>query len=160
LFARRISAGLQSLSVALAFSPAPKEPPMRLRHLLTLAAITATALLVSSLATAGQGDGWVKVFNGKDMSNFKYVLAISKSVEVDGKKVTKTEIVKGDDPLKAPTGTWKVEDGVIICTGKPNGYFYENKSRKNYTVKYDWRYKRPDNLQDDEKFTGNSGYLA
>src|SRR5262249_14035493 len=87
-------------------------------------------------------------------------LAISKSVDVDGKKVTKTETVKGDDPLKAPTGTWKVEDGVIICTGKPNGYFYENKSRKNYMVKFDWRYKRPDSLQDDEKFTGNSGYLA
>ena len=122
---------------------------MQLRHLLTLAAIATTALLVSSLADAGGGNGWVKVFNGKDMANFKYVLAIKKG-----------EIAKGDDPLKAPTGTWKVEDGVIICTGKPNGYFYEDKVRKNYMVKYDWRYKRPDNLQDDEKFGGNSGYLA
>jgi hypothetical protein len=91
------------------------SPP--LCKLLGLATVTALALTLASIANAGE-DGYVKVFNGKDMTGFKYVLAIPKTVEVDGKKKTVNELEKGDDPLKASTKTWRVEDGVIICTGK------------------------------------------
>src|SRR5207249_125230 len=52
-----------------------------------------------------------------------------------------------------------VDDGVIIVKGQPNGYFYTDKSYKNYILRYDWRYKRPAGLEDDKKFGGNSGLL-
>jgi hypothetical protein len=53
-----------------------------------------------------------------------------------------------------------VEDGYIKVNGKPNGYFYTVKSYKNYDLKFDWRYKRPEKLEDDSKFGGNSGLLV
>ncbi len=56
--------------------------------------------------------------------------------------------------------TFSVEDGHIKVSGKPSGYFYTAKSYKNYILKFDWRYKRPDNLEDDKKFNGNSGLLV
>jgi hypothetical protein len=148
-------------------APSPrlmKEPMMfspKLRWLLCLATVTAFALVLSACSPVSAGDdGFVKVFNGKDMTGFKYVVAIPKTVEVDGKKKTVFEKETGDDPLKSTTKTWKVEDGVIMCTGKPNGYFYMDKTFKNYVVKFDWKYARPAGLKDDEKFNGNSGYLA
>jgi hypothetical protein len=141
-----------------------KEPLMfspKLRLLLGLAAVTALALALTASSPVNAGDGgFVKVFNGKDMTGFKYVVAIPKTVEVDGKKKTVFTLEKGDDPLKSSTKTWKVEDGIIMCTGKPNGYFYMDKNLKNYVVKFDWKYARPPDLKDDEKFLGNSGYLA
>src|SRR5207245_2596169 len=131
----------------------------KLRALAALALAAAATWLVSSVAQAG-GDGFTPAFNGKDMKNFKYVIAVTKTIEVDGKKKNVTEMVKGDDPTTAPTKTWKVDNGVIVCTGKPNGYFYVAESLKNYVVKFDWKYARPADLKDDEKFGGNSGYLA
>jgi hypothetical protein len=53
-----------------------------------------------------------------------------------------------------------VDDGAIIVKGKPDGYFYTDKSYKNYVLRYDWRYKRPAGLEDDKKFLGNSGLLV
>ncbi|MBL8795178.1 MAG: DUF1080 domain-containing protein [Planctomycetia bacterium] len=47
--------------------------------------------------------------------------------------------------------TFKVEDGVIKVSGKPNGYFYTEKSYKNFVLRFDWRYP--------EK-AGNSGLLV
>jgi hypothetical protein len=110
----------------------------------------AVALAGIGPAAAGgkKGDGFTDLFDGKDMANFKYVLSIKGKNE------------DGDDPLTAPTKTWRVEDGVIICTGRPNGYFFTKKSYKNYILRFDWKYKRPDNLKDDEKFGGNSGLLV
>ena len=115
---------------------------------LGLAAVLALAGTHHVAAGKKEGAGFTNLFDGKDMSNFKYVLNINK------------KNVEGDDPLATPTKTWRVEDGVIICTGKPNGYFFTRKGYKNYVVRYDWQYKRPASLTDDEKFTGNSGLLV
>jgi hypothetical protein len=114
---------------------------------LGLAAVVALAGFRPAVA-GEKGEAFKSLFNGKDMSNFKYVLRVGK------------EDVEGDDPLNTPTKTWRIEDGAIICTGKPNGYFFTKKSYKNYRVRFDWRYKRPANLKDDEKFGGNSGLLV
>jgi hypothetical protein len=114
---------------------------------LGLAAVLALAGTHHVGAGQKEGAGFTNLFDGKDMSNFKYVLSINK------------KNVEGDDPLATPTKTWRVEDGVIICSGKPNGYFFTRKSYKNYVVRFDWQYKRPASLTDDEKFTGNSGLL-
>lgn len=81
--------------------------------------------LVGSAATAGDLEkGFKPLFNGKDMSAFQLV--------------------------KAPAETWSVDEGVIKCTGKPNGYFATKKSYTNYNLRLDFRFP--------EK-AGNSGYL-
>jgi hypothetical protein len=88
-------------------------------------------------ASAGDKGGkeFAKLFNGKDFTGW---------------------IKVGADR----TDPWSVKDGVIVCTGKPNGYLKTDKSYKNYVLRYDWMYKRPSGLQDDKSFTGNSGCLV
>lgn len=78
--------------------------------------------------------GFVALFNGKDLSGWSTV------------------------PPKAEFMT--VENGIIIVSGKPGGYFYTDKSYKNYVMRFDWRYKRPAGLEDENKFGGNSGLLV
>jgi Domain of Unknown Function (DUF1080) len=66
-------------------------------------------------------EGFVALFNGKDFSGFKFFLD-PKAKDAD------------------PTRTWSVVDGTVHCTGKPYGYFYTDKSYKDYVLRYDWRY--------------------
>jgi hypothetical protein len=61
------------------------------------------------------------LFNGRDMTGFKTFLD-PKASDADARE------------------TWKVQDGVIRCSGKPTGYFYTDKSFSNYVLRYDWRY--------------------
>lgn len=70
------------------------------------------------------GQGFKSLFNGKDFTGWKFFL--------DPK-------AKDADPAQ----TWSIKDGVIICTGKPLGYFYTEGSHQNYVFRYDWRYLRP-----------------
>jgi hypothetical protein len=58
-----------------------------------------------------------------------------------------------------PGRTFREADGVIICTGRPAGYLASRKSYRNFTLRYDWRFKRPVTLEDDSMFAGNSGCL-
>jgi uncharacterized protein (TIGR03000 family) len=85
--------------------------------------------------TPGDEPGFVSLFNGKDLSGWKTV------------------------PEKAEA-TYTVKDGAIIVSGNPSGYFYTDKSYQNYVLRFDWRYKRPANLEDENKFGGNSGLLV
>ena len=89
-----------------------------------LAAVLTLAMFLHP-GRAGE-DGFVKLFNGKDLT---------------GLKIT---------PEKA-TDTFKAEDGVLKVSGKPNAYFYTDKSYKNFILRFDWRY--PDRA-------GNSGLLV
>jgi len=73
--------------------------------------------------------GFVKLFTGSDLSGFKE--------NVFGKK----------EGIKSP---FEVKDGVINVSGNPNGYFYTEKSYKNFILRFDWKY-----LKD-----GNSGLLV
>jgi hypothetical protein len=95
------------------------------------------AMALSGPASAG-GEGQTRftiLFNGKDLTGF---------VKVGADK----------------TDPWSVKEGVIDCTGKPNGYLKTEKSYKNYVLKFDWRYLRPEGLKDDKTFGGNSGCLV
>ena len=86
----------------------------------------------------GRDEGFKPLFNGTDLTGWKFRL-------------------QGDaDPKK----TFSVKDGVIVVTGRPNGFFYTDKSYKDYVLRFDWRYKRPKDLTDDSKFLGNSGCLV
>jgi hypothetical protein len=80
-------------------------------------------------ASAGDDKGFVELFNGKDLTGFKTILSNGKPDE--GK-------------------TFTVKDGVIVVSGKPNGYFYTDKSYKNYVLRFDWKF-----IKD-----GNSGLLV
>src|SRR5260370_32786329 len=93
--------------------------------------------VVASQAPAGDDKGFVDLFNGKDRTGWK--------TNIFGKEDGKTFTVKDD---------------YILVSGKPNGYFYTDKSYKNYVLKFDWRYKRPANLEDENEFNGNSGLLV
>lgn len=55
--------------------------------------------------------------------------------------------------------TIAIKDKEIRLTGKPNGYFATKKSYKNYELKFEWMYERPEGYKDGDKFAGNSGVL-
>jgi Domain of Unknown Function (DUF1080) len=111
---------------------------MLLRSGVALAALAAVVWFGSVRADTKDASGFKPLFNGKNFEGWSFVLA-----------------KKDADPMM----TWSIKDGVIICTGKPNGYFYTNKSYKDYEFVYDWMYARPAKLTDDAKFPGNSGAL-
>jgi hypothetical protein len=60
----------------------------------------------------------VELFNGKDLSGW-------------------TSFLKGGAPAD---GTWSVKDGLLICTGKPNGFLRTVKSYKQYKFTVEWRF--------------------
>jgi len=41
-----------------------------------------------------------------------------------------------------PPESWSVQDGVIACTGKPNGFLRSKKSYKNYIFRAEWRFQK------------------
>jgi hypothetical protein len=76
-----------------------------------------------------------------------------------------TPLLKGDDLsvfqlVGIGPDTMKIQDGVIHITGKPNGYFATKEGYKNYVVKFDWMYERPEGLEPGARFDGNSGLLV
>ncbi|HZN38190.1 MAG TPA: DUF1080 domain-containing protein [Planctomycetota bacterium] len=99
----------------------------------------AIMLLLSAPAFA-QGDekGFEKLCNGKDLSGWKFTF---KDKDVD------------------PAKTFAVRDGIVVCTGQPTGYMYTERTFKEFTLRLEYRYKRPDDLKDESTFAGNSGYL-
>ena len=101
--------------------------------------LAAAGLLAGSAATPAQDkdEGFTPLFNGKDFTGIKF------------------EVGKSD-----PTKTFSVKDGAIIVSGKPSGYFYTEKPYKNYHLKFQVRYAKPEGLTDDSKFGGNSGVLV
>jgi len=100
-----------------------------------VAVFAASLGVLVSQAVAGDDKGFVDLLNGKDLTGWK------------------TFPEKSDK-------TYTVVDDHIIVSGKPAGYFYTDKSFKNYILRYDWRFKRPDKLEDEKKFLGNSGLLV
>jgi hypothetical protein len=60
----------------------------------------------------------VALFNGKDFSGFTFCM------------------LNGADPLQ----TWSVTNGVIHCTGHPDGYLRTTQSYSNYWLTVEWRF--------------------
>ncbi|MBX6316197.1 MAG: DUF1080 domain-containing protein [Isosphaeraceae bacterium] len=74
-------------------------------------------------------------------------------------------LIRGDDPnqfqlVQIGPETITIKDGVIRLSGKPNGYFATKDSYKNYVLQFEWMYERPEGLESDEAFRGNSGLLV
>ena len=74
-------------------------------------------------------------------------------------------LVRGADPAQfelvgiGPT-TLQINDGVVSVSGKPNGYFVTKDAYKNYVLRFDWMYERPQSLASDAEFNGNSGLIS
>ena len=81
---------------------------------------------------------WVDLFNGKNLDGWKFQF---------------------ENNSTENKNTFTVKDGVIYCTGKPSGFMYTDKAYSNYTLQVDLAFERPDGLQKDENFRGNSGVL-
>jgi mono/diheme cytochrome c family protein len=93
--------------------------------------------------------GFVPVFNGRDFAGVRFLL--------------------GPNCRPAPTGCGKTEpgsiftvaDGAIVTTGKVQGYWYPDQKYKNFTLRFDYTFDRPADLDPgDEFYEGNSGYLV
>src|SRR5690242_10769196 len=106
-----------------------------LRWLTLGAMLVGTALFGAAIAADDKSEGFTDLFNGRDLSGWKTFL--------DPK-------AKNADPAK----TWTVKDGIIFCTGHPNGFLYTDKSYKDYILVYDWQYKRPEGLTNENSFMG------
>jgi len=52
------------------------------------------------------------------------------------KDVTELWIIEG-----TPPGSWRVENGMIRCTGKPNGFLRSKKVYKNFILRAEWRFQ-------------------
>lgn len=73
-------------------------------------------------------------------------------------------LVSGTDPsqfalIEIGPETLAIKGDEIRVSGKPNGYFATKKSYRNYVIRFDWRYDRPEGLTDERTFKGNSGLL-
>ncbi len=73
----------------------------------------------------------IQLFNGEDLEGWTYHL--------------RDENAKMED-------VWRVEDGVLICVGKPAGYIRTLDSYTNFVLTLEWKF-------DPEKGPGNSGVL-
>jgi len=91
-----------------------------------------------SPSRADDADGWTQLFNGRDFAGWRFHL---------GKEGADNQ------------GTFRVEDGMLICTGSPAGYMFTEKSYRDYTLRVEFAFKRPEGLADDSRFGGNSGCL-
>ena len=79
----------------------------------------ATAVLASlSVATAGDGaDGFVPLFNGRDLTGWK--------------------------PITVAPGTFSVRDGIIVSTGIPTGLMRTERQYENFIIELEWRHMKP-----------------
>ena len=76
--------------------------------------LLAAAAVSLNFSRAEDADGWVNLFNGKDLSNWMNVNC-------------------------APE-TWRVDEGVIKCTGKPTGALRTPRIYENFVLEAEWRH--------------------
>lgn len=77
-------------------------------------------------------------------------------VEDDFQMLTFTDF----DAFGAGVSTWTATDNGLTCLGKPKGYLYSKLEFRNFTWRLDYRFPRPENLRDETKFKGNTGFLV
>ncbi|MSQ94877.1 MAG: DUF1080 domain-containing protein [Gemmataceae bacterium] len=102
---------------------------------LLLVALTATLFAYATVSHAGDDKGFKPLFNGKNLNGWKTVWR---------------DTDKGD-----PKTVLTIKDGEIQVSGDPWGYFYTEKSYKNYVIRYSWTFPK----DQPEKTTMNSGLL-
>lgn len=91
------------------------------RRIPLLAGLTAVALALGGRAEDKPKTDSVKLFNGKDLSGWTVFLD------------PKAKDVKPED-------VWSAKDGILSCTGKPNGYLLTEKEYGDYVLTVEWRW--------------------
>jgi hypothetical protein len=107
----------------------------------TVTALIAAAFFMGTehLKAQDQAEGdWTDLFNGKDFEGWDFHLG-QEGANKDG--------------------TYTINEGMLICSGKPSGYIVTKKSYSKYTLQFEFAFARPEGLADDSKFRGNSGCL-
>jgi hypothetical protein len=79
-----------------------------------------------SAALLAQAAEPIRLFNGKDLSGWTHYLWDSKN--------------KAEDTATPVSDVWTVEDGILICKGRPTGYLRTVKEYENYKLQVEWRW--------------------
>ncbi len=102
-----------------------------------MAAVLVTA--GSSIPTHADDNAKVRLFNGQDLSGWTPFL---------------WDRFAGKQDTTTPADTvWTVQEGVLVCRGRPTGYLRTKKEYQNYKLELEWRWP-------EETSTGNSGVLV
>ncbi len=80
-------------------------------------------VLAAGFIPASAADESTPLFDGKTLNGWTFIVKPDK----DGKKAD-------------PKDTWMVADGIIRCTGKPNGCVVSEKEYSDYVLKLKWRF--------------------
>lgn len=103
-----------------------------MRNAVLLLTTLAAALTVGCSSTPKTApDGGIALFNGKDLSGWRFYL---------------------DDHRFAMEDVWSVQKGILICKGEPMGYLYTEDTFENFKLIVEWRWAPG-------KTPGNSGIL-
>ena len=90
-----------------------------MRHpAITLAALVLTACALPKTAPPDES---IPLFNGKDLSNWTHKLSDSK--------------IRMED-------VWSIENGILVCKGRPKGYIMTKASYENYVLTLKWRWPK------------------
>ena len=95
------------------------------------------ALAVSGLARAAEQP--TPLFNGKDLTGWTHYLWDRQA--------------KKQDTTTPMSAVWSVEDGILVCQGKPTGYIRTVGEYENYKLTLEWRWPK-------ETTRGNNGVLV
>ena len=97
-----------------------------MRHLTIVVAVLAIPILAVTYSPAGEPNAAdnaseaVELFNGKDLSGWTFDLA---------------------EPDAKMEDVWHVDDGVLVCLGRPAGYIRTKGEYENYVLTLQWRWK-------------------
>jgi hypothetical protein len=84
-------------------------------------AFVLTGTLAAGSRATAPDEGWVKLFNGTDLTGWRTFLD-PKVPDADPKKV------------------WTVKDGTIVCAGSVFGYIITEKEYEDYVLKLEWKW--------------------
>lgn len=88
---------------------------------------TLALLLCLAAGTAQAQEKFTPLFNGKDTTGWTFTLRPPKDMP---------------DARPNPADTWSVTNGVLVCTGKPNGYIATEKEYADYVLRLKWRHPK------------------
>ena len=90
--------------------------------------------------------GFERVFNGRDLAGFGFLLGYNCTPRPSGCGQTE------------PGTTFTVQNGIIMYSGSPEGYMYTQKKYLNFTLRFDYRYKPHEGMDSDADYYTDSGY--
>jgi len=96
----------------------PQEnPPMRMQLLVAVSLVMPLTCFVTAALADDTETGFQPLFNGRDLDGWVAV--------------------------NTAASTWKVSEGMLICSGKPIGELRTTKMYQNYVLELEWRHMKP-----------------